>query len=141
MAEGGYDFDFDADDIHDEIDDTDDRLPMVSADINQRIISNQSDTLADLRGQLRQDSLQTQKRNLVKTFYDEIGKRYSMVPDKDDYDQFRLSDDRKTLYWVVGDKEIRITAKQGPATFLSLSSLANEYNKLVGLGGTQGVRQ
>ena len=141
MAEGGYDFDFDADDIHDEIDDIDDRLPMVSADIYQRIISNQSDTLADLRGQLRQDSLQTQKRNLVKTFYDEIGKRYSMVPDKDDYDQFRLSDDGKTLYWVVGDKEIRITAKQGPATFLSLSSLANEYNKLVGLGGTQGVRQ
>ena len=33
-----------------------------------------------------------------------------MYPEKMDYDQFKISDDGKTLYWVAGDKEIRITA-------------------------------
>ena len=77
----------------------------------------------------------------MKIFNDEIGKRYKMAPEKIDYNQFRISDDRKTLYWVVGDKEIRITSKQGPATFLSLRSLVKEYNRAVGSGGTQAIRQ
>ena len=77
----------------------------------------------------------------MKIFYDEIGKRYKMAQEKIDYNQFRISDDGKTLYWVVGDKEIRITSKQGPATFLSLSSLVKEYNRAVGSGGTQAIRQ
>ena len=141
MAEGGYDFDFDADDIYDDddTDDIDDRLPMVPTDVDQRIISNQNDSFA--RGQLRQNALDGQKQKLVKIFYDEIGKRYKMAPEKIDYNQFRISDDGKTLYWVVGDKEIRITAKQGPAAFLSLSSLVKEYNRAVGSGGTQAIRQ
>ena len=33
------------------------------------------------------------------------------------YDQFKITDDDKTLYWVAGDKEIRITEKQGPESF------------------------
>ena len=41
MAEGGYDFDFDADDIHDDTDDIDDRLPIMPDDVDQRIILNQ----------------------------------------------------------------------------------------------------
>ena len=109
---------FDKDDYDDDIDE---RMPMVPDDVDQRIISNQNDSIADLRGQLRQNALDGQKQKLVKIFYDEIGKRYRMAPEKMDYNQFRISDDGKTLYWVVGDKEIRITAKQGPATFLSLS--------------------
>ena len=143
MTEGGYDFDFDADDIYDDdgTDDIDERLPMVPTEVDQRIISNQNDSIADLRGQLRQNALDGQKQNLVKIFYDEIGKRYKMAPEKIDYNQFRISDDGKTLYWVVGDKEIRITAKQGSATFLSLSSLVKEYNRAVGSGGTQAIRQ
>ena len=60
-----------------------------------------------------------------------------MAPGKIDYDQFKISDDGKTLFWVVGDKEIRITAKQGSAEFLSLGTLANEYNRVAGSGGTQ----
>ena len=97
--------------------------------------------IADLKGQLRQNALDGQKQKLVKIFYDEIGKRYKMAPEKIDYNQFRISDDGKTLYWVVGDKEIRITSKQGPAAFLSLSSLVKEYNRAVGSGGTQAIRQ
>ena len=64
-----------------------------------------------------------------------------MAPEKTDYNQFRISDDGKTLYWVVGDTEISITAKQDQAKFLSLSSLANEYNIAVGSGGTSAIRQ
>ena len=64
-----------------------------------------------------------------------------MAPGKIDYDQFKISDDGKTLFWVVGDKEIRITAKQGSAEFLSLGTLANEYNRVAGHGGTLAVRQ
>ena len=41
------------------------------------------------------------------------------------------------LICIVGDKEIRMTAKLGLATFLSLSSLAKEYNRTVGSAGTQ----
>ena len=64
-----------------------------------------------------------------------------MAPGKIDYDQFKISDDGKTLFWVVGDKEIRITAKQGSAEFLSLGTLANEYNRVAGRGGHLAVRQ
>ena len=141
MAEGGYDLDYDADDIYDDdTDDIDERMPKVPDDADKMIISNQNDSIADLRGQLRQNALDGQKQNLVKIFYDEIGKRYEMAPEKIDYNQFRISDDGKTLYWVVGDKEIRITAKQG-SEFLSLSSLVKEYNRAVGSGGTQAIRQ
>ena len=59
-----------------------------------------------------------------------------MTPGKIDYDQFKISDDGKTLFWIVGDKEIRITAKQGSAEFLSLSTLSNECNGVAGHGGT-----
>ena len=69
------------------------------------------------------------------------GKRYKMAPGKIDYNQFKISDDGKTLFWIVGDKEIRITAKQGSAEFLFLSTLANEYNRIAGHRGTLAVRQ
>ena len=85
--------------------------------------------------------LKPRKKRLVKTFYDEIEKRYKMAPDKTDYSQFEISYDGKILFWIVDDKEIRINAKQGSAEFLSLSTLANEYNRVAGHGGTLAVRQ
>ena len=118
---------FDEDDYDDDIED---RLPMVPNETDQRILLNQSGAIDDLRGELRKSAVEAQKKRLVKTFYDEIGKRYEMAPGKIDYDQFKISDDGKTLFWVVGDKEIRITAKQGSAEFLSLCTLANEYNRV-----------
>ena len=141
MAEGGFDFEnptFDEDDYDEDIDDI---LPMVPDETDQRIISNQSGAIDDLRGELRKSAVEAQKKRLVRTFYDEIEKRYKMVTDKIDYDQFKISDDGKTLFWIVGDKEIRITAKRGSAEFLSLGTLANEYNRIVGKGGTLAVRQ
>ena len=85
--------------------------------------------------------LKPRKKRLVKTFYDEVEKRYNMAPGKIDYDQFKISDDGKILFWIIGDKEIRITAKQGSAEFLSLGTLANEYNRVDGRGGTLAVWQ
>ena len=61
-----------------------------------------------------------------------------MVTEKKDYDQCKISDDGKTLFWIVGDKEIRITAKRGSAEFLPLGTLANEYNRILGKGGHLG---
>ena len=48
---------------------------MVPDEPTQRIASNQSQTLEDLRVDRRD-----QKQRLVKTFYDEILKRYSIDP-------------------------------------------------------------
>ena len=58
----------------------------------------------NLRGQLRESALEGQKQRLVKTFYDEIGSRFKMYPEKMEYDQFKITDDGKTLYWVVSHK-------------------------------------
>ena len=128
---------FDEDDYDDDIDD---RLPMVPNETDQRILLNQSGAIYDLRGELQKSAVEAQKKRLVKTFY-EIGKRYKIGPGKIDYNQFKISDDGKTLFWIVDDKEIRITAKQGSAEFLSLGTLANEYNRVAGCGGTLAVRQ
>ena len=64
-----------------------------------------------------------------------------MTPSKIDNSQLKISDDGKTPFWIVGDKEIRITAKQGSGEFLSFSTSANEYNKVAEHGGTLAVRQ
>ena len=134
MAEG---FDFENPTFDDDYDDDiDDRLPMVPDEDDQRIILNPSGAIDDLRGELRKTAVEAQKKRLVKTFYDEIERRYKMVPSKTDYNQFKISDDGKTLFWIVGDKEIRITAKQSSAEFLSLGTLANKYNRVAGKGGT-----
>ena len=88
------------DDYDDDIDDLDNKLPMVPDEPTQRIALNQSQTLEDLRVDRRD-----QKQRLVKTFYDEILKRYRIDPSKIDYSQFSISDDGKILFWVVDDKK------------------------------------
>ena len=62
---------------------------MVPDETVQRIILNQSGAIDDLRGELRQSAVKAQKKRLVKTFYDEIEKRYKMAPGKIDYSQFK----------------------------------------------------
>ena len=63
----GYDFEnptFDEDDY----DDTDDRLPMVPDETDQRIILNQSGAIDDLRGELRKSAIEAKKKDLLKHF-------------------------------------------------------------------------
>ena len=70
MAEGGYDFEnptFDRDDYNND-DDINDRLPMVPDEDIQRIALNQSGSIEDLRGELRESALAGQKKGLRKYF-------------------------------------------------------------------------
>ena len=93
MAEGD-EFENPIIDEDDYDDDIDDRLPMVPNETDQRILLKQNGAINDLRSELRKSAVEAQK----KTFYDEIGKRFKMTPGKIDYDQFKISDDGKTLF-------------------------------------------
>ena len=149
MAEG-YDFDnptFDKDDYDNDYarDESyeDEDLNDLTPDLEfQRHILNQSTHLENLIGSDKEQALLAQQKLLVKEFYKEIQQRYdieaSYMPT---YDNFKLDADGKTLYWVIGDKEIRLTVKQGSTTFRSLGSLVNEYNRIIGPGGTLAIRQ
>ena len=101
-------------------DDIDDRLPMVPNETDQRILLNQSGAIDDLRGELRKSAVEAQKKRLVKTFYDEIGKRYEMAPGKIDYDQFKISDDGKTLFGSLVIKKSELPQNKAVLNFFLL---------------------
>ena len=139
MAEGGYDFDnptFDKDDYDEDLND------LTPDGEFQRTILNQSTHIDTLVGNDKEPALYAQQKLIVKEFYKEIQERYGFDPSfTPKHDNFKLDADGKTLYWVIHDKEIRISAKQGEAAFLSLGSLANEYNRTFGKGGAIAIRQ
>ena len=66
-----------------------------------------------------------------------MNRAYGLGPDSIDYDQFRINDDAKTLYWTLGDKKISISTTRGGVRFLALSTLASRY----GVGGTDALRR
>ena len=66
-----------------------------------------------------------------------MNRAYGLRPDSIDYDQFRIDDDGKTLYWTPGDKKISISTTRGGVRFLALSTLASRY----GVGGTDALRR
>ena len=69
-----------------------------------------------------------------------MNRGYGLRPDSIDsidYDQFRIDDDGKTLYWTPGDQNISISTTRGGVRFLALSTLASRY----GVGGTDAVRR
>ena len=66
-----------------------------------------------------------------------MNRAYGLRPDSIDYDQFRIDDDGKTLYWTPGDKKISISTTRGGVRFLTLSTLASRY----GVGGTDALRR
>ena len=71
MSEGGYDFEnpeFDRGDYDKDTDDLDDKLPMVPDEPTQRMALNQSQTLEDLRGELRKSCLKDQNKDWQKYF-------------------------------------------------------------------------
>ena len=90
-----------------------------------------------VRGEIREAELEAQKKRLVDTFYKEVNHAYGLRPDSIDYDQFRIDDDGKTLYWTPGDKKISISTTRGGVRFLALSTLASRY----GVGGTDALRR
>ena len=86
---------------------------------------------------LERQNLRSKKKRLVDTFYKEVNRAYGLRPDSIDYDQFRIDDDGKTLYWTPGDKKISISTTRGGVRFPALSTLASRY----GVGGTNALRR
>ena len=75
MAEGGMDFhnpEYDRDDY-----DNTDELPLVPNEPVDDIL-NTSAHLEDLRGQIRDSTLEQQKKRLVDAFYDAVKERYKL---------------------------------------------------------------
>ena len=66
-----------------------------------------------------------------------MNRAYGLRPDSIDYDQFRIDDDDKTLFWTPGDKKISISSTRTGVRFLALSTLASRY----GVGGTDALRR
>ena len=71
----------------------------------QEELNTSGDNIQTLRGEIREAELEAQKKRLVDTFYKEVTRAYGLRPDSIDYDQFRIDDDGKTLYWTPGDKK------------------------------------
>ena len=68
----------------------------------QQELNTSGDNIQTLRGEIREAELEAQKR-LVDTFYKEVNRAFELRPDSIDYDQLRIDDDGKTLYWTLGD--------------------------------------
>ena len=79
----------------------------------QEELNTSEDNIQTLRGEIREAELEAQKKRLVDTFYKELNRAYGLRPDSIDYDQFRIDDDGKTLYWTPGDKKISISTTRG----------------------------
>ena len=103
----------------------------------QEELNTSGDNIQTLRGEIREAELEAQKKRLVHTFYKEVTRAYGLRQDCIDYDQFRIDDDGKTLYWTPGDKKISISTTRGGGRFLALSLLALRY----GVGGTGALRR
>ena len=80
---------------------------------------------------LREVELEAQKKRLVDTFYKKVTQKCGLRPNSIDYDQFRIDNDGKTLYWTPGDKKISISTTRGGVRFLVLSTLASRYGRVV----------
>ena len=73
-------------------------------DVQQQLNAS-GDNLQNLQGELRQAELETQKKRLVDSFYNEVSHTYGLRPEgRIDYSQFGIDPDGKTLYWTPEDK-------------------------------------
>ena len=103
----------------------------------QQELNTSEDNIQTLRGEIREAELGAQKKRLVDTYYKEVNRAYGLRPDSIDYDQFRIDDDGKTLYWTPSDKKISISTMRGGVRFLALSPVASKC----GVGGTDALRR
>ena len=103
----------------------------------QEEFNTSGDNIKTLCGEIREAELEAQKKRLIDSFYKEMNRDYGLRPDSIDYDQFKIDDDGKTLYWTPGDKTISISTTRGRVRFLALSTLASRY----GMGGTDALRR
>ena len=102
-------------------------------------LGDHGDRLQNLRAELRDSELNGRKQRLVHAYYQAMAEAYELSPPtKIPYDQFRISEDGKTLYWKPEDgKEIPVSASRGANEFVALSTLAKKY----GRGGAYAIRK
>ena len=67
----------------------------------QEELNTSGDNIQTLRGEIREAEPEAQKKRLVDTFYKEVNRAYGLRPDSIDYDQFKIDDDGRTLYWTL----------------------------------------
>ena len=89
----------------------------------QEELNTSRDNIQTLCGEIRVAELEAQKKRLVDTFHKEVNRAYGLRPDSIDYDQFRIDDDGKTLYWTPGDKKISISTRRGEFRFIAYTGL------------------
>ena len=102
----------------------------------QEELNTSGDNIQTLHGDIREAEHEAQKKRQVDTFYKEVNRAYGLRPGSIHYDQFRIDDDGKTLYWTPGDKKISISTTRGGVRFLALSTLVSRY----GVCGTDALR-
>ena len=100
-------------------------------------LNTSGDNIQTLRGEIREAELEAQKKRVVDIFYKKVNRAHGLRPDSIDYDQFRIDDDGKTLYWTPGDKKISICTTRGGVRFLALSTLTPRYR----VRGTDALRK
>ena len=101
-------------------------------------LNTSGNRLLFLQDELRRGALEDKKKRLVDAFYGEISRTYELRPEgRDDYNQFGIDPDGKTLYWTPEDKKICIAATREKIRFLCLETLARRY----GAGGAYALRR
>ncbi|KAK3774450.1 hypothetical protein RRG08_028636 [Elysia crispata] len=95
--------------------------------------------IGNLRDEIAAANLAAAKTALVNKYYQSIAEDYEglILPQKIPYDQFKVGEDGKTLYWTPKEgKVISIFSSRGGG-FLALGTLASKY----GNGGTDAIRK
>ena len=110
--------------------------PPLLSPSNARTLQDRGDRIASLQGELKKDALRAQRDRLISSFYDAIKSGYDLQPTNIEYERFEVDKAGKTLYWVEGDKRVRISSTVGSTDFVGLSTLARRF----GPGGTQAIR-
>ena len=101
-------------------------------DVQQQLNAS-SDNLQNLQGELKQEELETQKKRLVDSVYNEVSLKYGLCPEgRIDYSQFGIDPGGKTLYLTPEDKKISVAVTRGGFRFLA---------KWYGAGGTYALRR
>ena len=102
----------------------------------QQDLNTSRDHIQSLWVELREAELEAQKKRLVDTFYKEVTQVYGLRPDSIDYDQLRIDDDDKSLYWTPGDKKIWISTTRGGVRNIGLEVRSGWYRCSAEIAGT-----
>ena len=94
------------------------------------------DNIMNLRDEITAADRAAAKTALVNEYYQSIAKNYGLpLPEKIPYDQFKVGEDGKTLYWTPKEGKVIPLRNNRGGGFLALITLASKY----GNGGTAAI--